>query len=145
LTASGWVTAETVQVGDKVLSISDTEISVHDLLESKKSKALPGQVTVVETGVISVETRDSVLIGFNNLGKDYSVDQPIFVKDSEGITYKSAKDIVIGDILLVVSETGLVQETAVDSIEIDETESKVYEIRTAPQPWFITKSSVVIA
>jgi hypothetical protein len=145
LTVNGWVAAETVKVGDRVLSISSDEISMHDLLESRTSKALPEQVTVVETEVISVDTRNSTLIGFNNLGKDYSVDQPIFVKSVEGITYKSAKDIVIGDTLLAVNENGLVQEIAVDSIEIDETESKVYEIRTSPEPWFITKSSVVIA
>jgi hypothetical protein len=46
---------------------------------------------------------------------------------------------------LALRAVGLVQETAVVSIEIDETESTVYEIRTEPRPWFITKHSIVIA
>ena len=95
--------------------------------------------------VISVTEKTGKLVGFNYRGKDYSETQPLFVKTSNGITYKNAGEIEIGEIILGVDSNGLVQETPVLSIEKDQTQSTVYDVKTSPNPWFIVNSFLVIA
>jgi intein/homing endonuclease len=145
LTPNGWEKAESVKVGDKVLTVDSRHIDLSALLETKQSSFLSEEVALIEAEIVSVEARSAVLIGFNDLGKDYSVTQPILVKESEGISYKNAEDVEIGDVLLGVASDGAVSETVVVSIEKDEAESTVYEVKTSPQPWFITRSFIVIA
>ena len=146
LMATGeWKPAGQVQLGDKLTTIDGKYIDMMGLAQSRKSAPLSGTVSFVESEVVSVEVKKSVLIGFNELGKDYSVTQPILVKTDDGITYKEAGVVEVGDVLLGVTTDGSVTETLVESIERDEVESDVYDIRTAPQPWFITKSFIAIA
>ena len=140
-----WKPAGQVQLGDKLTTIDGKYIDMMGLAQSRKSAPLSGTVSFVESEVVSVEVKKSVLIGFNELGKDYSVTQPILVKTDDGITYKEAGVVEVGDVLLGVTTDGSVTETLVESIERDEVESDVYDIRTAPQPWFITKSFIAIA
>jgi len=115
------------------------------LVDNKLSTSLPEKVTLVETEILSIEVKTSVLVGFNGLSRYYSVTQPIFVETEEGLTYINAGEIQLGDELIGISEDGSVEKTTVVSIELDETESEVYDIRTGPRPWFITDLFIVIA
>jgi hypothetical protein len=115
------------------------------LVDSKLSTNLPDKMTLVETEVVSVEVKTSLLVGFNGLNRNYSVTQPIFVETEEGLTYINAGEIQLGDVLVGVSEDGSLERTTVVSVELDETESEVYDIRTGPRPWFITDLFMVIA
>jgi hypothetical protein len=87
----------------------------------------------------------SKLVGFNNLGKNFSTEHPVFIKSMNGITYKNAGDIQTGDILIGIGPDARITETSVTSIEIDENESSVYDIRTEGNPWFIVNSTLTIA
>jgi hypothetical protein len=87
----------------------------------------------------------SKLVGFNNLGKNFSTEHPIFIKCENGITYKNSEDIQIGDILIGIGPDAIITETVVTSVEIDENESGVYDIRTEGNPWFIVNSTLTIA
>jgi hypothetical protein len=147
LTTTKWDNAERLKPGDKLLTISSNQVNFESLQANKIADLLPHMVELVEVDVVSVTAKKSVLIGFNNLGKDFSVDQPVFVKVEieEHICYKDAGEVQIGDVLLAVSTEGHVQEIVVESIQRDTEESDVYDIRTGPLPWFITKSSIVIS
>jgi hypothetical protein len=140
-----WKSASSIQVGDKLLTIGSEHIDLVGLSKDKKSSPLGGGISLVESEVVSVEVKTSTLIGFNNLEKGYSITQPILVKLEDGISYKNAGEVEAGDILLGATADGNITETVVESIQKDETESDVYDIRTSPQPWFITKSFIAIA
>ena len=144
-TSSGWVKAKDIKPGDNVVTIDGSEINLESVTSSKTSNALSSNVKFTNAEVVSVTEKTSTLIGFNYRGKDYSVTQPIFVKALEGIAYKNAGEIEIGDIILSVAPDGAISEVPVTSIEKDETESTVYDVRTSPQPWFIVNSFIAIA
>ena len=116
------------------------------LIENKKAATISGQVDLIETEIVSIETKTSVLVEFNGLGKNYSITQPVLVETTDNnLTYIEAGDIQVGSTLLGVSEAGIISKTTVISIEKDDFESEVYDIRTSPVPWFITDSFIVIA
>ena len=127
------------------MSVSNDHIDMQGLVDNKLSTSLPEKVTLVETEILSIEVKTSVLVGFNGLSRHYSVTQPIFVETEEGLTYINAGEIQLGDELIGISEDGSIEKTTVVSIELDETESEVYDIRTGPRPWFITDLFIVIA
>ena len=106
---------------------------------------MPETVSLTNSEVLSITEKTSTLIGFNYRGKDYSVTQPLFVKTQDGITYKNAGEIEIGEILIKVDKDGLIAEIPVTSIEKDDSESTVYDVRTSPQPWFIVNNFIAIA
>ena len=112
---------------------------------NKTSQALPTNVSLTESEVVSITEKTSTLVGFNFRGKDYSVNQPLFVKLPEGITYKNAGEIEIGEIIIRIDKDGFVEELLVTSIEKDESESQVYDVRTSPNPWFIVNNLIAIA
>jgi intein/homing endonuclease len=143
--SNGWVQAKDIKVGDQILTIDGSHINLESITSNKISESLPENVKFTNGQVVSVTEKTSTLIGFNYRGKDYSVTQPIFVKTLEGITYKNAGEIEIGEIILHVSADGSVSEVPVTSIEKDEAESTVYDVRTSPQPWFIVNSFIAIA
>jgi hypothetical protein len=146
LTPEGWSAAKSLKVGDKVISISKENIDLLGLIENKKAATISGQVNLIETEIVSIETKTSVLVEFNGLGKNYSVTQPVLVETTDNnLTYIEAGDIQVGSTLLGVSEAGIISKTTVISIEKDDFESEVYDIRTSPVPWFITDSFIVIA
>jgi hypothetical protein len=149
LTANGtWVPARSMQVGDKLKTVSSEHIDMVKLADSKLSANLPENVTLVETEIISIEVKSSVLVGFNGgrgMEKRYSVTQPMLVETVDGLTYIEAGEIKLGDILVGVLEDGRVTRNIVETIELDEVESEVYDIRTSPQPWIITESYMVIS
>ena len=145
LTPSGWVEASALKVGDKVLTISSEQMNLQSLVETGTSASLPSKVELVEAEVTSLIQKTGKLIGFNDSGKQYSATQPVFVKTEENIVYMNASDVQVGDVLLGVDENGDLVETPVESIQKDTEESEVFDVRTGPQPWFITKSAIVIA
>jgi hypothetical protein len=136
-----------MQIGDKLTTISGEHIDMVKLAEAKLSPNLPNNVELVETEIVSIEVKTSILVGFNahkGTEKRYSVTQPMLVQTEDGVSYKNAGDIQLGDVLVGVLEDGKVLRDTVESIEIDETESEVYDIRTAPLPWFIADTLMVI-
>ena len=145
LTPSGWVAASAIQPGDKIVTISSDYMNLQSLLTTGTSESLPESVTLVEAEVSSVEVKNGVLVGFNGGDKHYSVSQPVFVKTKKNIVYMNAGDVQVGDILIAVDESGTLLETEVVSIELDTQESQVFDVRTEPQPWFITKHGLIIA
>ncbi len=145
LTPSGWVDAGLIRLGDKVLTISSDQMNLESLMSTGTSDSLPSTVKLVEATVESVTQKTGVLVGFNNLDKQHSGTQPVFVKKEANIVYMTASDVQVGDVLLGVDESGALVETLVESIQEDDQESEVIDIRTGPQPWFITKSAIVIA
>ena len=148
MTMDGWTTAEGLRVGDKIASVSSEHIDAVKLKAENLSEALPTypvKVSLVETEVVSITVKTGVLVGFNELAKNYSTTQPVFIETDSGLTYVNAGDVKIGDTLIGISEDGVVLRTPVKSIEKDDVESEVYDIRTSPQPWFISDPFVVIA
>ena len=145
LTTTGWIKAKDLKVGDKAITIDGTHINIESLTSDKTSQALPETVSLTNSEVLSITEKTSTLIGFNYRGKDYSVTQPLFVKTQDGITYKNAGEIEIGEILIKVDKDGLIAEIPVTSIEKDDSESTVYDVRTSPQPWFIVNNFIAIA
>ena len=141
----GWVKAKDIKVGSIVSTISKEYIDIESIILNKTSKSLPSQINFVDAEVISVEVKQSRLVGFNNLGMNYSITQPVFIKTSEGIEYRNAGDININDVLLSIDENGLVSEIFVESVQIDDQMSSVYDIRTSPERWFIVNSLIAIA
>jgi hypothetical protein len=95
--------------------------------------------------VISIEVKTAKLISFNGLKKTHSETQPVFIETVDGITYLEAGKVQIGDILLGSLEEGIISRTTVVSIDVDDFESEVYDVRTSPQPWFMTESFIVIS
>ena len=127
------------------MTISSDYMNLQSLLTTGTSESLPESVTLVEAEVSSVEVKNGVLVGFNGGDKHYSVSQPVFVKTKKNIVYMNAGDVQVGDILIAVDESGTLLETEVVSIELDTQESQVFDVRTEPQPWFITKHGLIIA
>jgi hypothetical protein len=127
------------------MTIANKHMDLKSLMETGTSGSLPSTVELEEAKVSSVIVKTGVLVGFNNLDKQYSGTQPVFVKTEENIVYMNASDVKVGDVLLGVDANGTLVETPVESIQKDVDESEVYDIRTEPHPWFITKSAIVIA
>ena len=143
--SSGWIKAKDVSIGDALVTISNDFIDLQSISENRTSPSISGSVQFVQTFVKSVEYKMSKLVGFNNLGKNFSTEHPIFIKCENGITYKNSEDIQIGDILIGIGPDAIITETVVTSVEIDENESGVYDIRTEGNPWFIVNSTLTIA
>ena len=144
-TNTGWVKAKDIKIGDQVITVDNSNINLESITANKTSGHLESTVKLTNSEVISITEKTGKLIGFNYRGKDYSETQPLFVKTSNGITYKNAGEIEIGEIIIGVDSNGLVQGTPVTSVEKSETESTVYDVRTSPNPWFIVNSFLVIA
>jgi hypothetical protein len=145
LTAKGTVQAQDIRVGDFITTVSALDMDINSIVSEKKSGLLPLNVGLTNTEVASVTIKTSTLIGFNEMGKNYSVTQPIFIKSGNGIEYKNAGEIEIGEIIISVDVDGITSEIPVTSIQMDDTESTVYDIRTSPEPWFIVNSTIAIA
>ena len=144
-TKNGLVKAKDIFVGDDLISISRSNINLNSVSQNKTSQELPSVIEFSNVKVVSVTQKISTLIGFNKIGKNYSINQPIFIKSSDGIEYRNAGDINIGDVIINVDLNGSVSNMVVESIELDDFESTVYDIRTAPEPWFIVNSTIAIA
>jgi hypothetical protein len=143
-----WIFADKAKVGDKLMTISGAHIDMQKLVDTKLSAKLPEHVELVETEIVSIEVKTSVLVGFNVsriTEKRYSVTQPILVEIATGLTYVNAGDVKLGDVLIGVLEDGRVTRTTVESIELDDVESEVFDIRTSPLPWFLAENFIVIA
>jgi hypothetical protein len=145
LTTNGWKEAKALSLEDKILTVDSSHIDVMSLIGKKLSSPLDGTLRLVEADIRSITEKTSKLVGYNNLGMDYSATQPILVKTLDGVSYKTGEELEVGDTLIGVDEFGSVSETVVESIQRDDFESTVYDVRTSPQPWFITKSFIVIA
>ena len=144
-TKSGWKFAKDINIGDTLITISDNVINNDLLMENKSMINLPQNVEFKETTVYAVAEKSEKLISFNNGGKNISIKHPVFVKNDTETVWKHSEDVQIGDALVKIDPSGSVSYTIVDSIEIDESASKVYDIRTSGIPWFITKDLLVIA
>ena len=144
-TKNGLVKAKDIFVGDDLISISRSNINLNSVSQNKTSQELPSVIEFSNVKVVSITEKTSTLIGFNKIGKNYSINQPIFIKNSEGIEYRNAGDINIGDVIINVDSSGSVSNIVVESIEVDDFDSKVYDIRTSPEPWFIVNSTIAIA
>ena len=145
LTANGLVEAQKINVGDSLITVSALDMDINSISAEKKSGPLTSIVGLTNTEVASVTIKTSTLIGFNQIGKNYSISQPIFIKSENGIEYKNAGEIKIGEVIMSVDVDGITSEILVSSIEIDDKESTVYDIRTTPEPWFIVNSTIAIA
>ena len=145
LTTNGFVKAKYIAPQDELISISGSNIDINSVSENKTSQSLPEVIEFSNVKVVSVTPKTSILIGFNETGKNYSINQPIFIKNSSGIEYRNAGDINIGDVIINVDSNGSISNIVVESIEVDNFESTVYDIRTAPEPWFIVNSTIAIA
>jgi hypothetical protein len=145
LTTNGWKEAGSLSLEDKILTVDSSHIDVMSLIGKKLSSPLDGTLRLVEADIRSITEKTSKLVGYNNLGMDYSATQPILVKTLDGVSHKTGEEIEVGDTLIGVDEFGSVSETVVESIQQDDFESTVYDVRTSPQPWFITKLFLVIA
>ena len=144
-TKTGWKFAKDINIGDTLITVSDYVINNDLLMQTKSMINLPQNVEFKETTVYTVVEKSEKLISFNNGGKNISIKHPVFVKNDTETVWKHAEDVQIGDSLVRIEPDGLVSYTVVDSIEIDESVSTVYDIRTSGIPWFITKDLLVIA
>jgi hypothetical protein len=145
LTTKGFVKAKDIVAQNELISISRLNINLDSVSQDKTSQELPSVIEFSNVKVVSITEKNSTLIGFNEIGKNYSINQPIFIKNSDGIEYRNAGDINIGDVIISVDLNGLVSDIVVESIELDDFESTVYDIRTSPEPWFIVNSTIAIA
>ena len=151
LTTDGYKAAKDISVGDKLYTIAPQDMS-----DGKVENAqIPAKVNFVEVEVVKAEASDkSEMIKFNDLEDLVTGTQPVFVKTANAehapnaiiATYKMASEVQVGDILIQVSpEPCEISEIEVKSIEIISGPHKVYDIRTSPWPWFITKGFTIIS
>ena len=145
MSASGWVEAQSLKIGDQLVTISSEHIDVATLSAEKMSGPLGELVSFTNTEIVSIEAKTAKLVAFNDLTTECSITQPVMVKTADGVSYKNAGDVVIGDVLVVVDAEGAITETVITSTFKTASESEVYDVRTSPQPWFITKSFIAIA
>ena len=73
------------------------------------------------------------------------MNQPIYVSVDGVATFKDTSEVKIGDSLIVINDNGDVSTVDVASIQVSETESKVYDIRAQKYPWFIAGNHIVIS
>jgi hypothetical protein len=142
LTTSGYINAEDVKVGDKLLTVSS--INLKNSI-SLKDMTISDKVDFVEVEVTMNNVDQKPLISFNNSKDMFSLNQPIFVKTNETINWKNTGEVVVGDILVNIdSQSGNISYTPVTNIEIFD-KANVHEIRTTPLLWFIVGNYIVVS
>jgi hypothetical protein len=142
LTTSGYINAEDVNVGDKLLTVSS--INLKNSI-SLKDMTISDKVDFVEVEVTMNNVDQKPLISFNNSKDMFSPNQPIFVKTNETINWKNTGEVVVGDILVNIdSQSGNISYTPVTNIEIFD-KANVHEIRTTPLLWFIVGNYIVVS
>jgi hypothetical protein len=142
LTTSGYINAEDIKVGDKLLTVSS--INLKNSI-SLKDMTISDKVDFVEVEVTMNNVDQKPLISFNNSKDMFSPNQPIFVKTNETINWKNTGEVVVGDILVNIdSQSGNISYTPVTNIEIFD-KANVHEIRTTPLLWFIVGNYIVVS
>jgi hypothetical protein len=142
LTTSGYINAEDIKVGDKLLTVSS--INLKNSI-SLKDMTISDKVDFVEVEVTMNNVDQKPLISFNNSKDMFSLNQPIFVKTNETINWKNTGEVVVGDILVNIdSQSGNISYTPVTNIEIFD-KANVHEIRTTPLLWFIVGNYIVVS
>jgi hypothetical protein len=142
LTTSGYINAEDIKVGDKLLTVSS--INLKNSI-SLKDMTISDRVDFVEVEVTMNNVDQKPLISFNNSKDMFSPNQPIFIKTNETINWKNTGEVVVGDILVNIdSQSGNISYTPVTNIEIFD-KANVHEIRTTPLLWFIVGNYIVVS
>ena len=142
LTTKGYVNAEDVKVGDKLLTVSASNLTNTDTL---KNMTISDNVEFVEVEVTTNNVDQKPLIKFNDIEDMFSPNQPIYIKTKNGIEWKHTGEISIGDMLVKIdTDSGNVSYIPVDKIENFDA-GNVHEIRTTPHLWFIVGNYLVVS
>jgi hypothetical protein len=137
---NGWVFAEEIKPGDKLLTIDPKDFGNGDV----QSLNLSPRVNLIEINVVSVESSVKDAYSINSEDAYFSGSQPIFVKSDDIVKYINVSDLKIGDTIISIDEQCFITETIVESINKIENH-KVYDIRTEPYQWFIAGGHIVIS
>jgi hypothetical protein len=94
---------------------------------------------------VYVSVKDKVVYFNGNPAGSYSLSQPMFVKNTEGIfEMKTPDDIVVGDTLVKILSNGSITEEVISSIEYTEADAiTTYAISVEPYDWFIAGGYLV--
>lgn len=154
LTPTGEVAAKDIKIGDVVLSWKINELP--DTAENEgynpytwESETFSIDGTFVETTVTDIIPENKAdRIWFNeNVENKLTFNQPTFVKTAAGGIYKilRANNIVIGDTLINVDSNGNIQETLVESIDVDYEDNitEVYNYSCEPYDWYFAGGTLV--
>jgi hypothetical protein len=142
LTADGYVMAKNLKVGDKLLTVSPSDLTnCETFVDAKINKT----VSFVETEIMSISSNKENLVRFNKSENMFSLNHPIFIQNNEGITFKNSGEIVLGDHLVDIDpDSGNVKYKMVESIELLDS-GNVYDIRTTLFKWYIVGNYLTIA
>jgi hypothetical protein len=149
MTPTGLVKAKNISVGDTVLSLDFNEISTEDEYNYRiwNSESLTKKIEdFVETTITNViaSVKDNVVYFNDKQESLYSLQQTMFVKDSDGIyRIKLSGAIGVGDTLIHVSGDGSVIEEPVIKVDFIEEDHTVYTFSAEPYDWFIAGGFLV--
>jgi hypothetical protein len=148
-TPSGLVAAKNINVGDKVTSVSLSEVPT---LESSGDFDYTGftSPSLTSEGIVEVDVVDIVasvkgqVIYFNGESdKKYSATQPMFIKREGSYEIVPTMSIVVGDILIKVNEDGSFTESLIVTTDAIYEDHTVYQFSCEPQDWFIAGDYLV--
>ncbi len=146
-TANGPVAAKDVRVGDKLLTYNLVEMDIdsEEAMFSWESNSLTFvDQNTIETEIARIVERASTIMFFNeNTDAKYSTTQPVFVKIDGTYKVRTTGSLNIGDILIKVSDEGIISEEAITSITIEDEIEMTYQIDCEPYDWFIAGGYLV--
>jgi|694.fasta_scaffold02860_10 hypothetical protein len=142
LTTAGYVNAEDIRVGDRLLTVAASNLTnTHTL----KNMTISDTVEFIEVEVTTNNIDQKPLIKFNDIEDMFSPNQPIYIKTKDGIEWKNTGEISIGDMLVRIdTDSGNVSYMPVEKIENLDA-GNVHEIRTTPHLWFIVGNYLVVS
>ena len=144
-TATGWVQAKEIQVGDSFLTLDIPEFPLSGPTgEGDANWREIATETITPQGLVSAtvtaaEPREvKEVVWFNGETETrFSVDHPMCLKGSPYYVFKEAGGVQIGEILIKVDENGNLIEVPVTQIDSDDTVHTVYKFSCEPQDWFV--------
>jgi intein/homing endonuclease len=142
LTSIGWKQAKDLSVGDSLVTFSLGNTIVESLSENSVEDEFLNTPKLEQTKVTEISINKEILVGFNGMVKEASENQPVLVRSALGVLVKPAGEVSVGESLVSISESGEAQETIVETIEKGQDLSDVYDIKSGPSTWFLSKHFV---
>ena len=146
MTVNGPVKAKDLSIGETLLTYKLDEMSTEEETEmfNWSSDTLTiSDTEMVETVATLIVEKASAIIKFNdNPEARYSTTQPVFAKVNGKYCIRTTSSLVEGDMIVAVSEDGIITEEEIVSITIEDVDN-TYQISVEPYDWFIAGGYLV--
>jgi len=142
-TPNGLVAAKDIKIGDSIYTLDLNEMNSEDPLSLNSASLTSTGLIQSEVQNIEASQKDA-LVWFNgDESAKFSQEQPMFVKRDGQYGILSSGLIDVNDILIKVSESGEISETAVTEVNTQEGSFNVYSFATGPKSWYIAGDYLV--